>query len=1045
MKWFLFSSLRARLILLVLLAVIPAIGLTVYSGLEQRSHVRMDAFNSALGIAQKASDDQENLIESTHQLLIALAQMDQVLKCPSSGDSPFLSNLMKEFPFYTNLGTTGPDGQVICSAVPMRQPINFADREWFPRIIRNRKFTLSEYLIGRITGKPSIVLSYPILGGSAHLRGVVFASISLDWLNQIAIKAQLHPDSVITVIDRKGTILARYPDSKKWVGQKMPDAPIMKAILSRQGKGTVEIRGIDGVLRLYAFTPLSKRSEVDAYVSVGIPSKLAFVDVNRSLFRNLVLLGLVSILALATAWFIGNLFIIYPVNRLLDATQQLAQGDLTVRTGTLYGSGEIGQLAHSFDQMAESLEQRNAEGKRMEDALKESEQKYRVLTENLNQLVYRADPETLAAVYVNQAAEIIYGYTVSEWLADPSLWEKLLHPQDKERVIRFFEEARRLRKDSYIEYRIIQRDGAERWVVDRFNWERDAAGHVTALNGIISDISDRKQAEGELKKYREYLEELVESRAAELKQSEERFRIAVESVSDLIWEWDIVKGDLAWFGKIDEMLGYEPGEFPRTLEAWEKIIHPDDHDRVMTILDQHLQTRKPYLGEYRVFKKDGSIIYWFDSGTALWDEEGKAYKMIGAISDITKRKQAQEALALQARIANIFLSVPDDEMYNEVLKVILEVMQSQYGVFGYIDVDGALVVPSMTRHIWDRCQVPDKTFTFPRETWGDSSWPRAIREKKNNYTNEASTRTPVGHINIRRHISFPILFQGEVIGLIQVANKETDYTEADIRSLEAIAGHIAPILSARLQRKRAEEETKKLNEELKLRAKELEAINRELEAFSYSVSHDLRAPLRSIDGFSQVLLEDYSDKLDEEGKRSLQRVRAGSQRMGQLIDDLLKLSRVTRGEMRQELVDLSSMAKAALTEFQKSEPEREVECFVAEGVVTHGDGRLLRVVLENLLGNAWKFTVKRSQGRIEFGTTQGDGQKIYFIRDNGAGFDMSFSDKLFGAFQRLHGTNEFPGTGIGLATVQRIIHRHGGKVWAEGETGKGASFYFTLS
>ncbi|MBM4308148.1 MAG: histidine kinase, partial [Deltaproteobacteria bacterium] len=275
-------------------------------------------------------------------------------------------------------------------------------------------------------------------------------------------------------------------------------------------------------------------------------------------------------------------------------------------------------------------------------------------------------------------------------------------------------------------------------------------------------------------------------------------------------------------------------------------------------------------------------------------------------------------------------------------------------------------------------------------------------------------------------------------------NKETDYTEADIRSLEAIAGHIAPVLSARLQRKRAEEETKKLNEELKLRAKELEAINRELETFSYSVSHDLRAPLRSIDGFSQVLLEDYSDKLDEEGKRSLQRVRAGSQRMGQLIDDLLKLSRVTRGEMRQELVDLSSMAKAALTEFQKSEPEREVECFVAEGAVTHGDGRLLRVVLENLLGNAWKFTVKRSQGRIEFGTTQEDGQKIYFIRDNGAGFDMSFSDKLFGAFQRLHGTNEFPGTGIGLATVQRIIHRHGGRVWAEGVVDQGATFYFSL-
>ena len=277
-----------------------------------------------------------------------------------------------------------------------------------------------------------------------------------------------------------------------------------------------------------------------------------------------------------------------------------------------------------------------------------------------------------------------------------------------------------------------------------------------------------------------------------------------------------------------------------------------------------------------------------------------------------------------------------------------------------------------------------------------------------------------------------------------------------------------------VKRKQEEEEIRRLNEELEQRVRqrtaELEAANKELEAFSYSVSHDLRAPLRSIDGFSQVLLEDYSNKLDEEGKSSLQRVRAGSQRMGQLIDDMLKLSRVTRGEMRQEMVDLSSMAKAALTEFQKTEPERMVECIVTEGVIANGDGRLLRVVLENLLGNAWKFTVKRSHGRIEFGVLEGDYQKaessrqkavrsetfadtdvghghdkkVFYVRDNGAGFDMSFSDKLFGAFQRLHGTNEFPGTGIGLATVQRIVHRHGGEVWAEGEVEKGATFFFTL-
>lgn len=245
-------------------------------------------------------------------------------------------------------------------------------------------------------------------------------------------------------------------------------------------------------------------------------------------------------------------------------------------------------------------------------------------------------------------------------------------------------------------------------------------------------------------------------------------------------------------------------------------------------------------------------------------------------------------------------------------------------------------------------------------------------------------------------------------------------------------------------RKKSEERIKKLNEDLQQRAVELAAINEELEAFNYSVSHDLRSPLRSIDGFSQALLEDYTDKLDAQGKDYLTRVRAASQKMGQLIDDLLNLSRMTRTGMRREVVDLSALAKAAAAELQNGEPERQVEFVIAEGMEVNGDKRLLMVVLENLLGNAWKFTEKHPRARIECGVTQVNGKPAYFVRDDGAGFDMAYADKLFGAFQRLHGTTEFSGTGIGLATVQRIIHRHGGQVWAEGAVEQGATFYFTL-
>jgi PAS domain S-box-containing protein len=239
-------------------------------------------------------------------------------------------------------------------------------------------------------------------------------------------------------------------------------------------------------------------------------------------------------------------------------------------------------------------------------------------------------------------------------------------------------------------------------------------------------------------------------------------------------------------------------------------------------------------------------------------------------------------------------------------------------------------------------------------------------------------------------------------------------------------------------------ERKRAEREILVRSAQLEAANKELEAFSYSVSHDLRAPLRSIDGFSQALLEDYDRVLDNAGKNYLGRVRAATQRMGALIDDLLNLSRVTRSEMHREKLNLSLLARSVAEELRKAEPDRQVEIQVEEGLVAEGDSRLLRIVLENLLGNAWKFTSKHERARIEFGKLQRNGTRAFFVRDDGAGFDPAYSTRLFGAFQRLHAVTEFPGTGVGLATVQRIIHRHGGRLWAEGEIEKGATFGFTL-
>ncbi|MEM4248498.1 MAG: ATP-binding protein, partial [Candidatus Nanoarchaeia archaeon] len=244
------------------------------------------------------------------------------------------------------------------------------------------------------------------------------------------------------------------------------------------------------------------------------------------------------------------------------------------------------------------------------------------------------------------------------------------------------------------------------------------------------------------------------------------------------------------------------------------------------------------------------------------------------------------------------------------------------------------------------------------------------------------------------------------------------------------------------------EELTELKENLEKKVEERTAklveANRDLESFSYSVSHDLRAPLRSIDGFSQALLEDFLDKLPPDGQDYLKRIRAATQKMGDLIDDILALSRVTRHVMRGENVDLSKLANEIMKELCENNPARKVEYSIAENMVVTGDARLLEIALKNLLGNAWKFTSKKDLPKIVFDYSDETGKRIYRIEDNGAGFDMKYIDKLFGVFQRLHDVNDFPGTGIGLTIVRKIIQRHGGQIWAEGAVGRGATFYFTI-
>jgi hypothetical protein len=291
----------------------------------------------------------------------------------------------------------------------------------------------------------------------------------------------------------------------------------------------------------------------------------------------------------------------------------------------------------------------------------------------------------------------------------------------------------------------------------------------------------------------------------------------------------------------------------------------------------------------------------------------------------------------------------------------------------------------------------------------------------------------------------PILHENRLVAVMLVGHLSSASLPKEILDLYlAVAG----LIGAANSRKISEANIQQLNSELEqrviARTAQLEITNKELESFTYAVSHDLMSPLRHIEGFIQILSNDYADKLDDKGRDLIQRVIAGAERMKNLINALLNLSRFTRLDVKRSKVYLSALGKTVAEELTKTQPERRVEFIIADDITGEGDPVMLRAVIDNLIGNAWKFTEKRPVARIEFGVTKIEGKDVYFVKDDGAGFNMKFSDRLYKPFQRLHSESEFPGFGIGLTIVQRIVQRHGGRVWAEGEVDKGATFYFTL-
>ena len=727
---------------------------------------------------------------------------------------------------------------------------------------------------------------------------------------------------------------------------------------------------------------VAKMDEAEAYAPIARAGRYA-----------LVLGGIVSLAGLAAAFLLARGFT-RPIRELVAGAARVAGGDYATPVEAK-GGDELGVLAASFNDMTAAIRARKAERDETEAALRESENRMRLALAAGGMGLCVADLAPGGVATFDEHARRIMGLEADsrEWTM-PDILGKLIHPDDAGRIQAGLVQMKDRGRGEVIEYRIIRPDGAVRWLQGAATLQRDAAGTASRFIGVSLDITGRKQAAEALDAERTLLRTLIDVLPLSIyvKDTASRFLVAnVECARAL------------GAASPEELIGKTDADFfpPAIAAAFRK-----DEEKVMA--------GEPVLNfEEASANPDGSARMEMTTKVPLRDGSGTVTGIVGVSRDITARKRAEEALrASEERLRTVMDLVPHFIFAKDADGRFIFVNQALAESVG-------LTPEAMIGHT-DEEIVPDAAQVghFRRDDL------EVIESGRSMFIPEETRTDRTGKTRILQTSKVPLPIPGsEKPAVLGVA---VDITE----------------------RKAAEEEVRRLNAGLEQRVAErtaaLEMANTELESFSYTVSHDLRAPLRAVNGFVRMLQDSHADQLDEEGNRLLSVVLNEALRMGRLIDGLLAFSRTSR--QRTELVDVD-MTELALAEFEHQTghaPGMPPRLNLQPLPPAQGDPTMLRQVFANLIGNAVKFTRDQQAPVIEVGSTTGDGATTYYVKDNGAGFDDKYKHKLFGVFQRLHTAEEFEGTGIGLALVQRIVRRHGGKVWAEGKPGAGATIYFSL-
>lgn len=606
-----------------------------------------------------------------------------------------------------------------------------------------------------------------------------------------------------------------------------------------------------------------------------------------------------------------------------------------------------------------------------------------------------ADAEGRFRIVSASAAKIL-GYTPTELIGRKFI--DFVHPDDAPRALLAHESLVGGGNMVEFETRYVRKDGS---IVD-LSWSTSWSVDAQLSYSVARDITSRKRAEA-----------LRQSERDVLQMSLVRLELA-RSIARLgYWERDLVTDHMYAYGETNTILGIPEGQSIDVATFLNQVVDQDRHIVVAGYSGANHGNAAGAL-QFRLRRPDGSQRHIYAQRRTIRDANGKAIRVIGTLQDVTERYEAdlerQRYLAQLAFLADAARKVNSLLTIEQLLQVITDIARDLVGA--HLAVAHVAV---------DTSELHSSSHSEKYSALSSTARTAAV--------------TTAGGLTVQL-----VAASGSKIGWIRVADRrEGQFTQND----ERVLTQLADIAAVGLENAGLYAE---LEARVRRRTQELEQSNRELEAFSYSVSHDLRGPLRAIAGFTGLLRERHYETIDADSRRYIDRVLAGTQRMASLIDDLLELGRVTRVEIKREPVDLSALAQSITLHLRERMPERIVAITIEPDRKVHGDLRLMEIVLENLFDNAWKFTAGRPLTEIRFGRAVGDhGEAVFFIEDNGVGFDPHYASNLFGVFQRLHSTSEFPGTGVGLATVQRIVQRHGGRVWAQAGVDRGATFYFTIA